>query len=427
MKLMLEKFVDARWQAAAEVTILQPARGIASPCIIEYQRDYALAYLDARGDAALSIHMPVNFHHVRYPQWAPLLLDLLPSGFGRDLLVAHQQWQRPDGPQNDARVLAYGASNPGGNTRVAEAYAWLQTQLPVNAVGWSLQDMQRHDADFIEYARLHGTLVAGTSTQGQAAKMWVTQSHDGRYWADTLVPDEEANAHYLVKLPRNDRDAILLKHEHMWLELATAAGLDVCGQPFMSGELLFIPRFDRQVVPGGVKRRAIESAYSLMGVAEHGAPLLHEDIIASWLAKADFDAFGAGLLEYLQRDILSYCLRVDDNHGRNTSFYLTDRGMQLTPLFDFSPMFLADDPPARSTHWRTFAQGNNAQWAKLFDAWLPNLIGQDNSDGLRQALLDWKPQLATVHQAFLQRDRDPRTDFCDQRFLIAQEALNALS
>lgn len=426
MNLTLEKFVDGRWQAAADLAIVDAGRGIASPCIIEYKPEYALEYLDHPGNPALSIHMPVNFHHVRPQRWAPFLLDILPSGFGRDLLVARQQWQRPDGPQNDAKVLAHGASNPSGNVRVAEAYAWLQSQLPVDSAGWSLQDMQRHDADFIEYARLHGTLVAGTSTQGQAAKMWLTEHKDGLYYADPLVPDQDAKAHYLVKLPRNDRDAILLKHEHMWLELAIVAGLDVCGRPFMSGELVFIPRFDRMPVAGGTIRRAMESAYSLMGVADHGAPLFHEDIIEAWMEKADFDAFGPGLLEYLQRDILGYCLRVDDNHGRNTSFYLTANGLQLTPLFDFAPMFLADDPPARSTHWRTFTTGNNTQWPLLFDVWLPGLIGIDNCDGLRQALLDWQPQLAAAHQAFLNQDRDPRTDFCGQRFQIAQEALNAL-
>lgn len=61
---------------------------------------------------------------------------------------------------------------------VAEAYARLQSQLPVVSVGWSLQDMKRHDADFIE-CTFAWTLVAGTSTQGQAAKMWLTEQHGG--------------------------------------------------------------------------------------------------------------------------------------------------------------------------------------------------------------------------------------------------------
>lgn len=51
MNLTLEKFVDGRWQAAADLTILNPSRGIASP--VEYKRDYALAYLDQLGAPAL--------------------------------------------------------------------------------------------------------------------------------------------------------------------------------------------------------------------------------------------------------------------------------------------------------------------------------------------------------------------------------------
>lgn len=426
MKLTLEKFVDGQWWPAADLTLDEPGRGIASKCLVEYRQDYAFAFLEQQGLPALSIHMPVSFQFAKHPRWAPFLLDILPSGFGRDLLVAYQQWRTPDGAHNDALVLAHGASNPVGNVRIAEAYAWLQTQLPAESRGWTLEEMHRHDADFIEYARLHGTLVAGTSTQGQAAKMWLTQHQDGRYYADTLVPDQQARAHYLLKLPRNDKDAILLRHEHMWLTLAAAAELNVHGVPFMSGDLVFIPRFDRALMDSGVTRRAVESVYSMMGVAEHGAPLYHEDIIEAWMEMADLEAFGPDLLEYLQRDILGFCLRVDDNHGRNTAFFLTDSGLTLTPLFDFAPMFLADDPPVRSTHWRTFRPGKHTEWPMLFNAWLPGLLGPENCDGLRAALLEWQPVLSHTYHQFMNMQRDPRTDHCLLRFESALEALDAL-
>ena len=426
MNLTLEKFVDGAWRRAARLQLDDPRRGIASPCIVEYLPDYALAYLGAIGEPALSTHLPVNFNHTRFERWAPFLLDMLPSGFGRDLLVAHAPLTQPDGPQNDAAVLACGASNPAGNVRVAEAYAWLQTQLPVGRSGWSLPDMQRHDVDFIEYARIHGTLVAGTSTQGQAAKLWLTEHHDGLYYADILVADAEARAHYLVKMPRNDKDAILLRHEFFWLQLAKCAGLNVYGDPFMSGELLFIPRFDRIPVDGSVHRHALESAYSLLGVAAHAQPLRHEDILDAWVTRADTAVLGIDLLEYLQRDILGYCLRVEDNHGRNTGFFLAEAGLTLSPLFDFSPMFLADDPPARSTLWRQFTPGSHTEWAQLFTDWLPSLLGPANSEGLRHALVDWLPQLATTYQQFLALDRDPRTRICEHRFESALEVLDAL-
>lgn len=339
MSLTLEKFIDGSWRRAATLTIEEHGLGLASPCTVEYLPEYARAYLNATGEPALSVHLPVSFHPSRHPRWAPFLLDILPSGFGRDLLVFHERWPPPDGPHNDATVLTHGASHLAGNVRVAEAYGWLKTQLPVAVEGWPLQEIQQHSDDFLEYARVHGTLVAGTSTQGQAAKLWITQHRDGLYYADILVPDSEAQVHYLVKIPRTDREAILLRHECSWLQLARGAGLEVHGEPFMVGELLFIPRFDRVAIEGGVQRRAMESAFSLLGVAAHGQPLRHEDILGAWVARADMAVLGVGLLEYLQRDILGYCLRVDDNHGRNTAFFLTETGLRLTPLFDFSPMF----------------------------------------------------------------------------------------
>ncbi|MDR3409527.1 MAG: HipA domain-containing protein [Formivibrio sp.] len=426
MDLTLEKFVDGAWRQAARLTIEEPSLGIASSCLVEYLPDYALAYMGAIGEPALSVRLPVTFNHTRFERWAPFLLDMLPSGFGRDLLVVHAQLAQPDGPLNDAAVLARGASNPAGNVRVAEAYTWLQSQLPISRSGWSLPDMQRHDIDFIEYARVHGTLVAGTSTQGQAAKLWLTEHADGLFYADILVPDMDARAHYLVKMPRNDKDAILLRHEFYWLQLAKGAGLNVCGEPFMSGELLFIPRFDRIPVAGSVHRRALESAYSLLGVAAHAQPLRHEDILEAWVAQADTAVLGIDLLEYLKRDILGYCLRVEDNHGRNTGFFLTEAGLTLSPLFDFSPMFLADDPPARSTLWRQFTPGSHTEWARLFADWLPSLLGAANSEGLRRALVEWQPQLAATYQQFLSLDRDPRTRICEHRFEAALEVLDAL-
>lgn len=266
MELQLEKHGPAGWELAATVTLLNPSKGIHSTCVVEYTPSYALAHLNEQGPAQLSVHYPINFNHIREPVWAPILLDILPSGFGRDILAAQLNLARPDGPQHDTTLLQHGASNPAGNMRVKEAYAWLQSILPAESEAWLLEDLNRHDADFIEYARVHGALVGGTSTQGQAAKIWLTQRNDGKYQADCMVADDQAAQHFMVKIPRNQADASLLRHEAYWLELAQVAGLDVHGKPFSHGDLLFIPRFDRAVIENRVVRKSMESAYSLLGV-----------------------------------------------------------------------------------------------------------------------------------------------------------------
>ncbi|MCB6185150.1 HipA domain-containing protein [Leeia sp. TBRC 13508] len=371
----------------------------------------------------------MSFEHRNYDQWAPFLLDILPSGFGRDLLVQDMGWL-PDGLTNDVNVLLHGASNPAGNVRVAQAYEWLRSKLPQQADGWSTDVIQRRNADFIEYAHLHGTLVAGTSTQGQAAKLWMTQKDDGLYYADSLVADQEANAVYLVKLPRNDNDANLLRYEYHWLQLAKLAQLNVYGSPELSdGGLLFIPRFDKVISTAGVdRRRAMESVFSLMEVTVPGQILRHEDIILTWMQFADQTRFGGDLVEYLQRDILSYCLRVEDNHGRNTAFFLTEDGLELAPLFDFSPMFLAEDPPVRSTTWRSFSIGQHAEWPNLFDAngFFTNLLGP-SAQLLAAELVAWRPILAMVKEKFCHLANSPTFTALIYRFDTALEALNALS
>jgi serine/threonine-protein kinase HipA len=427
-RFSLEKYVAGKWHLAGTLEVEAPEKGIASPCSLEYDPQFALDFLDETGEATFGTHFPINFGHERYPVWPAFMLDILPSGFGRDLIVNRQTLTRPDGAYNDCAVLRHGAGNPVGNLRVAEARLWLSQQLrqQQNASGWPLAEMKRHDADFIEYASLHGTLIAGTSTQGQAAKMLLTLGADQLYYGDSVVPDAEARAHYLLKIPRNDQDAILLRHEWLWLRLARQAGLNLHGEPFMTGELLFIPRFDRIVTNGTVLRKNMESAYSLLEVSTPGAPLCHEDILAAFLATANPDTVGRDFVEYFKRDILGFCLRVEDNHGRNTAFFVTTQGLELTPLFDFAPMFLCNDPPVRSTTWRAFDIGCHDQWPRLFHGWLPDLLGAANTKKVRTVLYEWTRVLRTIRQTFATLGRDRRTDICLPRFDAALNALETL-
>lgn len=424
----LEKFIDGCWRLAGTLEVEQPENGIGSPCSLEYDPHYALDFLQEQGEAAFGSRFPVNFGHERYPAWPAFMLDILPSGFGRDLIVNRQGLRRPDGTYNDCAVLRQGAGNPVGNLRVREAALWLQQQLPPQdqRTGWQLADMRRHDADFIEYASLHGTLVAGTSTQGQAAKMLLTLGADQRYYGDGALPDTQARAHYLLKIPRNEQDATLLQHEWRWLHLARQAGLAVHGEPFMENDLLFIPRFDRHITGGGVQRKNMESAYSLLGIGGHGTPLCHEDILSALRDTANPDTLGRDIVEYLKRDILGFCLRVEDNHGRNTAFFVTRQGLALTPLYDFAPMFLCNDPPVRSTTWRSFDIGRHDQWARLFRGWMPDLLGKENAQTVRAVLHAWAAVLHRVRHTFAGLERDRRTDLCLPRFDAALHALETL-
>ena len=59
------------------------------------------------------------------------------------------------------------------------------------------------------------------------------------------------------------------------------------------------------------------------------------------------------LLEYLRRDVANLALGNKDNHARNTAIQRDFNGaIQLTPVFDFAPMYLHPDGIARHIRWQ---------------------------------------------------------------------------
>src|SRR5690606_38418025 len=66
---------------------------------------------------------------------------------------------------------------------------------------------------------------------------------------------------------------------------------------------------------------------------------------------------------YLKRDLANIALGNKDNHTRNTALQRFNNGIiQLTPLFDFAPMWLHPDGIARTTPWERDVHDAMAMW-----------------------------------------------------------------
>ncbi|WP_232540179.1 HipA domain-containing protein [Azohydromonas aeria] len=77
----------------------------------------------------------------------------------------------------------------------------------------------------------------------------------------------------------------------------------------------------------------------------------------------------AETIEFLKRDVLNLALRNTDNHARNSAVQRLPNGrIQLTPVFDFAPMFLDPDMVPRSIHWRDGSGRRLDRWADVIDA-----------------------------------------------------------
>lgn len=367
MNIDLEIFLAGRWQCAGAFVIdaTHAPSGHLGDGVLGYDGDYALSAFEATDLRALSCRYPVGIEHWR-GKWPAFLLDLMPSGYGRQKLGRRLGiTPTEDGPHRDVDMLLRGAGNPIGNVRVAQAAREIEA-MPRNHPGFAKEDLvQRTDA-FLEYAETYGMIVAGESgVSGESPKMLAVTDTEGRWHADGVVPDSRATGHYIVKYDRGrDRDdRLILENEAPFLEVARALGLRVAQPLEFRNNTLIVPRFDRRVAGGRVERLGQESLYSIAGIAAFGADARHEqfcEAIARFSTAAKDD-----LAEYVLRDILNIALGNKDNHGRNMALGKdTDGSVRLAPVFDFCPMYKSNSVITRRTRWSD-DNGSSPDWAAV--------------------------------------------------------------
>lgn len=405
----IEIFRGDRWRPAAVLRPQDIHLGYRGPSHFEYNLEYAadLAGPNTTGPAGLSCRYPVDFTQHDEPHWPPFILDLLPSGFGR------QQWldllELKDVPSADWPLLLRGAAFPPGNLRIAEAIAAKNLSMLVPTATGELLPMAEHPGftreeviarqqHFVEYAFQQGIYASGASdVQGVAPKLLLVQDLEGRWHAEGVLPDNRVSAFWILKRPRGraEADRKILRNEAAYMCLAKALGLNVFADLEWENDSLLIPRFDRRVRAGKpVARIGMESLCSLAGVADYGKPLSHDVLCRALLQYSSQP--GADLLEYILRDILNVVLGNKDNHARNTAVYRFENGeVTLTPLFDFAPMYLDREGIARVCRWEGEVEtAGTPDWGLVLERYRAQL--PDGERKLRQfgKLLQRLPEFA---------------------------------
>jgi serine/threonine-protein kinase HipA len=366
----VQRFCDHRWHDIAGVELRGPAaRGIATPTASAYTLDYAIDNLDRRDAAALCWTFPVQLDVFSRKRWPAFLVDLLPQGYGRAELLRRVELPELSGAEADWPLLLAGAGNPIGNLRIRQAGEWLESHTPPTHVdGFSAEEIAARSDDFTEFLASHGLFVAGSSgVQGEWPKILLTEAHDGLFYLDHTLPDQQAAAHWLVKFGRGADPALarILKLESPYLRVARRLGLRVHGDAQLLERALFIPRFDRAVTPDGVTRIAQESLACFCDIAEFGAAPLHNLAVAQ-LARAATNPVEE-VTEYVKRDVANIVMGNRDNHARNTAIHrLQDGTIRLTPLFDFAPMLLHPDGIARRMRWQRDDRGA-PRWGSVIE------------------------------------------------------------
>ena len=346
MDCTLQIFLDDRWIDCAQVEYG------GGPC----QWEYSVLYAVEHTNAPLSLAEPVDTD-IRMAETMPAFLyDLIPQGAGRRFLLG--ELNLPDGPTADFPLVKAGAFNPIGRIRVAEAVDYFQAHVRRHPTarglqGLTIDDVVLRSEEFKERMFLHGMLGTGTTgIQGAAPKYLLTRDGAGLFHGDAVLPDADAAEHFIAKLPRGTSaaDHKVLRNEAAYMRVAAELGIRTHPQlPSIHGDILLVPRFDRIVCNGKVTRLHQESVASILGLAGFDLRPSLFDVVAG-IRNVVTDP-RAETLEFIKRDVLNLAMRNTDNHARNTAVQLVEGKVQLTPLFDFAPMYLDPEAIARVLRW----------------------------------------------------------------------------
>ncbi|MFC0135389.1 hypothetical protein CR105_14535 [Massilia eurypsychrophila] len=407
MECHIQIFLDNTWVDCAAITVQtlgkNPAIGSA---VFEYDLDYAF---DAKSQP-VSLAYPVDAVRHVLDEWPAFLYDLIPQGNGRKYLLS--QLKIADGPSADFPLICAGAFNPIGRIRVREATEYFFQHIDRHDPqgmdqGFTLEDILEKSETFIERMLVHGMLAAGTTgVQGAAPKYLLTKDIRGLWHADGAVPDESAAEHFIVKLPRGkaEADRKLLRNEAAYMRVAKALGIRTYGTVAHHDDMLFVPRFDRIVQFGKVSRLHQESAASIAGVVGFDARPTQFDLLSALRHVVANKT--AETIEFLKRDVLNIAMRNTDNHARNTAVQIVEGAIQLTPLFDFAPMYMDPEGISRAARWYHPETGRElTQWADVIQCLN---FESDESIAIVKALRDFGAALLELnaHMEAAGVDRD---------------------
>lgn len=387
MQLTIQVHWGHQWHDAGIVGFRKPALGLGGTPSFTYHTEYALKALERAGDlekedlvdqTATSLNLPCNFFR-GYPngEVAPILRDIIPQGAARRHWVKLLGYNRDPEQRIDTQLLSLGCTSPVGNLRIKEAADLFESGAEkASAITFDRTDINALADDVLQYASHEPYLIAGAlGAGGDAPKLLLVETRDGRYAFEGTVPDREVVQHWLVKFPRGKKskaDVQVLEGEAAIYRLLTERNFNSIPGSFLcrtgGGDMLWLPRFDRVSAPEGIIRHGVESIYSLMGQAGDGARLCHSDVIARLqecvTKPTDEDAI---LADYLVRDILNTATGNRDNHGRNMSLLKRGSDIELAPAYDVAPMILDPEGIASSTWWphRLLNQNRNPDYRAI--------------------------------------------------------------
>lgn len=363
--------------ACASLTVREVAAGVFEGSFV-----YGARYLKRRDVAALDeYHLPLTPHVRKFTKLKGIpgaIRDASPDYWGRRVIQAKLQRPEADipemeyllnGPDDGAGNLSFGPDRvPAGRRRPFNQTHHLEALV---AAAQKLEEDGRLPHEVLE------ELEPGTSMGGARPKVTI----------------EDANKIWLAKLPeKNDRHN-MQRIEYATLELARAAGLNVCRtriEAVGSRDALMLERFDREWIPEAKAylRHGLVSGLTVLDAEdgylgrERWSYALLADELRRWSVAGDDDR-----RELFKRMAFNAMVTNTDDHPRNHAMLRTAQGWRLSPAYDIVPI------PLVSQERRDLAMtaGSFGRAASRY-----NLLSQCEAFGLTPA--DAAHELDTMQQ-----------------------------
>lgn len=293
---------------------------------------YGESYLRRRNVAPLDqFHLPLSDRPrevTRLKGIPGALRDASPDAWGRRVIQA--KLNRPDADISELDYLLNGPDDGAGNLRFAPTSSVPGASRPFNRTH-QLQALVDAAQKLEEDGRLPQEVLEqlepGTSMGGARPKVTV----------------EDQQAIWLAKLPEKTDRWNFQRIEYATLELARAAGLNVCStriEKVGARDALMLRRFDREWNPDAkaYARYGLVSGLTVLDAEdgytgrERWSYLLLADELRRWSSEPDEDR-----LELFRRMVFNAMVTNNDDHPRNHALLQKDGKWRLSPAYDIVP------------------------------------------------------------------------------------------
>ncbi|KQT09434.1 type II toxin-antitoxin system HipA family toxin [Ramlibacter sp. Leaf400] len=293
---------------------------------------YGQSYLKRQNVAALdAFHLPLSDRLQEFTRLKGIpgaLRDASPDAWGRRVIQA--KLDRSEADISEVDYLLNGPDDGAGNLRFSPDKKTPGAPRPFNRTH-QLQALVDAAQTLEEEGKLPfevlEQLEPGTSMGGARPKVTI----------------EDGQKVWLTKLPEKGDRYNMQRVEYATLELARAAGLNVCGtriETVGNANALMLERFDREWNPDAkaYARYGLVSGLTVLD-AEEGyqgrdrwSYLLLADELRRWSADPRADR-----LELFRRMVFNAMVTNNDDHPRNHALLQRDGKWRLSPAYDIVP------------------------------------------------------------------------------------------